>query len=351
MSSLEGRKGKQGTTWRVVYYWNGSKEHVKVGITTKRVAQQRRAQIESLLAMNKNPKLSVKHNSGVSLSELKKTDAEWCSSRKRPRTIKINGWCLDRLISWYGDKRVDEISRTTIEQYMNHLRDEINCNETTVNLQLRTLKAIFQRAVEEHNYLSEHPFRKLKPFASGMKADKPKFLSQDQVKILLESIDNPNFHRLVQFYLLTGCRRTEAIELTWNDIDEQSNVLYLGQFDSQTKLRRSFPLTDEINKLLVEVKEDSEDNELVFWRYSKYPPEISRRFQYIRNHVDGLPKELTTHLLRHTFASHLVMQGIDLTTIASLLGHSTAKITELYAHLQPDHVKNAVEKLPYKVWG
>jgi site-specific recombinase XerD len=45
------------------------------------------------------------------------------------------------------------------------------------------------------------------------------------------------------------------------------------------------------------------------------------------------------------------MHGVDLTTVASLMGHSTAKVTELYAHLQPDHKKSAVEKLAFKLWG
>ncbi|NQU04676.1 MAG: tyrosine-type recombinase/integrase [Calditrichaeota bacterium] len=56
---------------------------------------------------------------------------------------------------------------------------------------------------------------------------------------------------------------------------------------------------------------------------------------------------MSPHLLRHTFASHLVMKGVDLTTIASFLGHSTAKVTERYAHLQPDHKLSCLNKLPY----
>ncbi len=94
MPSLEGRKLKSGTSWRVVYYWNGRKEHVKIGVTTKRIAQQRRAQIEALLAMNKNPKIALNQHSGVKLSELMRSDAEWCVSRKRAGTVKINDWCM-----------------------------------------------------------------------------------------------------------------------------------------------------------------------------------------------------------------------------------------------------------------
>jgi integrase len=351
MSSLEGRKVKKEMTWRVVYYWQGRKEHVKIGITTRRTALQKKAQIDSLIAMDKNPRKAVKHNSGISLSALRELDIEWCSSRKRPRTVKINTWCVNRLINWTGEKRIDEIDRKLIENYLNYLRDELGCNETTRNMQLRTLKAIFQRAIDEHELLSEHPFRTVKPHSSERTTDKPKFLTIDQIEILLENIDNLHFKRLVQFYLLTGCRRTEAVELKWNEIDKQTGIFYLGQPDSQTKLRRAFPLTEEIEHLFSDLKEDRDRGELVFPRFSKNPAAISKKFQTLRERVEKLPPELTTHLLRHTFASHLVMQGVDLTTVSSLLGHSTVKVTELYAHLQPDHIRMAVERLPYKIWG
>lgn len=70
-------------------------------------------------------------------------------------------------------------------------------------------------------------------------------------------------------------------------------------------------------------------------------------FSEIEKGVDELPDNLTTHILRHTFASHLVMQGVDLSTVAALMGHSTIQITEHYAHLQPDHTRMAADRLPF----
>lgn len=59
----------------------------------------------------------------------------------------------------------------------------------------------------------------------------------------------------------------------------------------------------------------------------------------------GFPDITGVHVLSHTFASHLVMKGVDLPTVAKLLGHSDIAITQVYAHLAPEHLKGTVEKL------
>ena len=58
-------------------------------------------------------------------------------------------------------------------------------------------------------------------------------------------------------------------------------------------------------------------------------------------------KNASLHTLRHTFASHLIMSGADLYTVQKLLGHSSIKTTEIYAHLAPDYLKSAIAKLRY----
>jgi site-specific recombinase XerD len=57
--------------------------------------------------------------------------------------------------------------------------------------------------------------------------------------------------------------------------------------------------------------------------------------------------DASAHTLRHTFASYLAMAGVDLYTIAKLLGHSDVSTTQIYAHLLPDTLRNAVNKLPF----
>ena len=61
----------------------------------------------------------------------------------------------------------------------------------------------------------------------------------------------------------------------------------------------------------------------------------------------GIPDLTKIHTLRHTFASQLVMQGVDLPTVGKLMGHTDIETTMIYAHLAPDHLSKAVNKLPF----
>ena len=353
MASLEGRRVKHGTTWRVIYYQNGQKQQTKVGITTRRVALQQRARIEALLASGIDLKvaLGIQKAAAVMLSGLLDRDMEWCRTRRRPRYIEMNERFMRLLIDWAGDVRIAQVDRGTLERFFTHLRDERGHTTTTINMCLRSLKAIFQRGVTEYGVLRGNPLNGIKPLSVSRGITKPKFLTREQVQLLLEQFSSPkdvHFRRLIQFYLWTGCRWTEAIDLTWGDVDLQNRLIYLGHPESQTKLRRDFPLTDRLRELLNELHCDRDgDKPYVFWRFTRNPYYVNSRLRQIRKSVEGIPDDITPHTMRHTFASHLAMQGVDLTTIASLMGHSTARITEQYAHLQPDHRKLAADKLPY----
>ena len=67
---------------------------------------------------------------------------------------------------------------------------------------------------------------------------------------------------------------------------------------------------------------------------------------YYRKATAKLPFNCFLHKLRHTFASHLVQNGVDLYRVSKLLGHTSIKMTEIYAHLTPSDIKSAVAKLP-----
>ncbi len=143
----------------------------------------------------------------------------------------------------------------------------------------------------------------------------------------------------MEFALYSGLRRGELAKLTWKHIDERGFVLVpLGK----TKRERFLPISRRLQGVLNKLRSlDDKGPRLFPWS----PYTISHKFKkYVLK--AGL-EDVRFHDLRHTFASHLVMSGVDIRTVQKLLGHSDIKATLIYAHLSPDYLKTAIDQLDY----
>lgn len=150
-------------------------------------------------------------------------------------------------------------------------------------------------------------------------------------------------------YLYTGLRRSELIYLNWADVNLEK------KFISVTPKPDWHPKDFEIRHipvngpLLAELKKNTgAPDQPVFptSRGRRYiPSALSREIRKVFKKAGIKGADIKT--LRHTFASHLVMNGADLYTVQKLLGHSSVKTTERYAHLAPDFLHTAVDKLKF----
>ena len=202
-------------------------------------------------------------------------------------------------------------------------------------MEIRHLKAAFSYATEVISILKENPFRNVKQLK--IEGDNlPGYLTLYDIEKLLSVIDDEDFKQLVIFYLNTGCRRDEALNLTLDNIDFNRKKIKITQTKSGKD--REIPLNEKLLKIL-----ERRNREVPFGFKSHY---VTHKFkEYVRK--AGINERFSVHSLRHTFASHLVMNGVDLYTVQKLLGHSSIRVTEKYAHLSPDFLASGVTKLPY----
>jgi len=98
---------------------------------------------------------------------------------------------MKRLTEWAGDIKIDYINRNKIEKFLAYLRDTKEYNVISINMYLRQLKVIFQRAVDEYNYIKTHPFRSIKPFAVARGTSKAVFLTSEQITFLWKILQIP----------------------------------------------------------------------------------------------------------------------------------------------------------------
>jgi integrase len=156
---------------------------------------------------------------------------------------------------------------------------------------------------------------------------------------------------LFSFLLLTGARFSEAIRLTWDEISLSESWAVLTHnkgSDGQPKKRRIPLVRSLVGKLSALNHRDGP----IFLNSYGRPHECEHPVKTVWHHwrkqreALGLSR-VRLHDFRHTFASHLAMQGIELRKIADLLGHTTLNRTRQYAHLAPTALMEAVARLPY----
>jgi len=137
-------------------------------------------------------------------------------------------------------------------------------------------------------------------------------------------------------------RKGELLNLCWSNIDFNQRMIFLGK--TKSGKTRSIPMNDTVYDCLIKIKENNLNNKYVFcYKNGKRIKAIRHSFKkaLIRAEI----KDFKFHDLRHTFASHLDMNNVNLLTVKELLGHSTINMTLRYAHLASDEKQKAVNSL------
>jgi len=205
------------------------------------------------------------------------------------------------------------------------------------------------RRAQAWGKLADHPGKDVKPLKATPKEDR--FLSPEEEARIL-AVSAPPLRLLIQVGLLTGFRRQELAYLRPEDVSLERGMLSVVANYSKNGERRTLPMGPRLKALLQDTLCNHSGAPRVFltdrglpWT----PAGISRAFQSMAKKA-GLGV-MGPHILRHTFASRLVMAGVDLRTVQELLGHKSILMTMRYAHLSPDHKRMAMEALESRFPG
>ncbi len=176
------------------------------------------------------------------------------------------------------------------------------------------------------------------------------YLSPEESELLLSDRKEPIWHEMILLALRTGMRHGELIGLDWSDIDFSHQMITVRQSivdgivsSPKNNRIRYIPMTDELSSALLHRRQKSG---LVFTRPDGRPLSYSIAWNSIRRVCKRVGLRLIGwHVLRHTFASQLAAQGVQMRTIQELLGHATIQMTSRYAHVSTSMLRDAVELL------
>jgi len=242
------------------------------------------------------------------------------------------------LLSNYPETPIEAVNHAILRDWIIHL-SENGLNERSINRKIVTLRSFYKFLLKRGD-IHKSPVSKL----SNLKAQKklPHFVRENDISLLLDhGLFDDSFHGLRDYLIIeilygTGIRLSELIELTENKVDQASNsIKVLGKRNKERIIPVSRYLNSLISKYLLYKNEEFHGNASAFLIVSNnggksYPMMINR---IVKKYLQGTSVDKKSpHILRHTYATHLLDRGADLNAVKDLLGHQSLAATQVYTH-------------------
>lgn len=199
----------------------------------------------------------------------------------------------------------------------------------TSNNELTYLSAVFSEMRRGKLISYPNPLEEIR----SIKVDEIElaYLAKDQITELLDTIQHHDAQLITKICLSTGCRWGEAQALKRRQIRDG----HIHFTRTKSSKNRNIPISGELEQEILAIKK----GQLFGWSLSAFRRALDKT-------TIELPKGQASHVLRHTFASHFMMNGGNILTLQKILGHSSLTMTMRYAHFAPEHLQDAVKLNP-----
>ncbi|HEX7764752.1 MAG TPA: tyrosine-type recombinase/integrase [Cellvibrio sp.] len=232
-----------------------------------------------------------------------------------------------------GDPTVDKFSAADFSRYRERRLNEVSVS--TVNHETRYLRAVFAELIRLDQFHGKNPLATIRTFAERER--ELSFLSAEQIPVLLAECDkssNNHCGAVARLCLATGARWSEANNLPPSNLLDD-RVIFSDTKNGRIRVVPIKPaLADDLRKVAYPVGQRL---------FSSCKGAFRKAVE--RSGIE-LPDGQLTHVLRHTFASHFLINGGDILALQRILGHSDLKVTMRYAHLAPDYMARVRDLSP-----
>jgi site-specific recombinase XerD len=338
---------KKGNAYFIDYRVHGRRVRKNVG-PSKKMAELALKDLEVKIARDE---LGFAKKDGA-FQKLISEYKDYGKTNLAPSTRKRYGAIIDNFLRFLENRYpyIEKISQFTpkIFEDFKGFRKEEGAENRTVNAEMIVIRMMFRLAVQ-WGYAKANPTDGVSKLRIPSK-NAPRFLSEEECQKLLAASDE--FLRPIFFtFLSTGMRKSELENLEWEDVDFDRRKIRIRVKDnwSPKSNEREIPMNDGLVEVLRRQTQKTNGSRFVFPDEaggSIYKNRLRKRLMTLTKKL-GFGEITQVHALRHTFASHLVMKGVDLATIKKLMGHSDIDTTMIYSHLTDKHVDEAVDKLSF----
>ena len=263
-------------------------------------------------------------------------------------------YCSDTLsfLVWIDGESCEEVNFQKVREYL-HFIQKFNYKKTTIARKIASLRTFYKYLYRERR-VETNPAINLN--APKRPKSLPKFLTPDEVEQILNNIkiETPAGYRnrtILELLWATGMRISELSGLNFGDLNLEHNEIRV--FGKGSK-ERIILVTDRAKNFLERYIEtaralipkgfpvpDTGENSPVFINNTGYRLQTRTIRNVINDVVEkiNLPKHVTPHVFRHSFATHLIENGADLRVVQELLGHASISNTQIYTHVSTQHLK------------
>ena len=258
---------------------------------------------------------------------------------KSKQTCKIFETAWKKFAQLKHPDKITALSPASFDDLLIHLKNKGD-GAAGINRSIRALRTAAKQA-EYWNMLKPQDW--LSMIKLREKKHRVEFHTKEELEIILKSFKDMGGFVAALLACQAGLRRAESAFAKWEHVDFENNQLYVPA--NKTDDFRHIPLTPILKKVLLQARQQSNSEYIVCL------PEGNRNSKdyissYYSYHTKDMPFHCFYHKLRHTFASHLVQNGADLYYVSKLMGHSSIKMTEKYAHLSQHNLVSTMELLP-----
>lgn len=331
---MNGSLYKRGRMYYIDYRLNGKRYRESTNTTKRREAELildcRKREIKEA----KRPEIS-EIKKAYKLAELAHEYLKWTERQRVHETKKI--W-VKQLVEAFGNLDVRDLNPRVIEQWQS-VRLKFN-KPSTVNRLTGCLKHMINKGVQWGIATEEtlKMVRMVKPLEENNR--RLRFLTIEECQTLIGCCAQ-HLKPIVTVALHTGMRRGEILGLKWEQVDLNHGFILLDT--SKNGERREIPIDDTLQDMFSEMPHSIESIYVFTDRDGNPYKGIKNSFKTAIRKA-GI-RDFRFHDCRHTFASHLVMAGVDLVSVKDLLGHKSLTMTLRYAHLAAGHKRRAVNTL------
>lgn len=323
----------------IYYLWYRDSKGKKQKISTRTGVEGEAAEFLKSFKIEEN---RTPRSKAIHLREFAREIQAYAEGNFVPGWSNVYRKTFSTFIDFFGSIPISSLTPYHIDQYK--LRRIGAVKGQTVNREMEVLRAALNMAVR-WRYLKENPFARYRKVAIPER--KVNFFTHEEFDGFLSAFKEQWFRDLLVFTLHTGLRRSEVVNVKWENIDlRRKTILIVSDETFKTKSRRLrvLPMSHEVEGI---VQRQPRVSPYLFTFQDKKIREgfVTRRIKETCR-IAGIRPGLTLQALRHTYASWMVQNGVPIYSVSKLLGHSTVSVTQKhYASLETSGLHAEVNRV------